>query len=63
MRSLLGLVLLFATMAHAQPPAFHVLAFYSETVEHDHVYFAHQAIVFYSRVAKRGHFDFTTTTH
>ena len=62
MKSLLLLVLLFAAMAHAQQPTFHVLAFYSETVEHDHVDFAHQAIAFYSCVARRRHFDFTTTT-
>src|SRR5882762_10054289 len=47
--------------AHAQHPAFRVLAFYSETVEHDHVDFAHQAIDFYTAAAKRGHYDFQTT--
>ena len=50
------------TTVHAQEPSFHVLAFYSETVEHDHVDFAHQAIAFYTAVAQHRHFDLTTTT-
>jgi type 1 glutamine amidotransferase len=57
--------LLFALMlsshAQSQPPTFRVLAFYSETVEHDHVDFAHQAIEFYTAAAKRGHYSFETT--
>jgi len=44
-------------------PTFRVLAFYSETVEHDHVDFAHQAIAFYSKAAPRDHFEFVTTTN
>ncbi|RSL18031.1 trehalose utilization protein [Edaphobacter aggregans] len=44
-----------------QQPAFHVLAFYSETVERDHVDFAHQAIEFYKAAAQRDHFEFSTT--
>ncbi len=49
---------------HAQQqPRFHVLAFYSETVEHDHVDFAHQAIQFYSAAAKRENFEFAATTN
>ncbi len=49
---------------HAQQqPRFHVLAFYSETVEHDHVDFAHQAIRFYSAAAQRGHYEFASTTN
>jgi uncharacterized protein len=48
--------------AHAQQqPRFHVLAFYSETVEHDHIDFAHQAIKFYTDAAKRENFEFTAT--
>jgi hypothetical protein len=62
MKYIFALTLLFVTQVHAQQSSFHVLAFYSETVEHDHVDFAHQAIVFYSEVSKRRHFDFTTTT-
>jgi uncharacterized protein len=50
--------------AHAQQkPAFRVLAFYSENVEHDHVEFAHQAIRFYSSTARRDHFEFASTTN
>jgi type 1 glutamine amidotransferase len=49
--------------AQPQPPSFRVLAFYSNTVEHDHVDFAHQAISFYSALARRDRFDFITTTN
>jgi uncharacterized protein len=63
MKLLLALTFLLASVAQAQQPAFHVLAFYSETVEHDHVDFAHQAIKFYTAAAQRDHFDFTSTTN
>jgi len=46
--------------AYAQP-RFRVLAFYSETVEHDHVDFAHQAIDFYTKAAKEAGYSFETT--
>jgi type 1 glutamine amidotransferase len=49
--------------AQESKPKFHVLAFYSETVEHDHVDFAHQAIEFFSKAAQRDHFEFATTTN
>jgi len=49
-------------VAHAQS-SFRVLAFYSETVEHDHVDFAHQAIGFYSAAAVRDHFEFVSTAN
>jgi type 1 glutamine amidotransferase len=52
----------FSATAYAQQPKFRVLAFYSETVEHDHVDFAHQAIQFYTEAAKRDQFSFETTT-
>lgn len=61
-------VLLIAVLAalsiqtFAQPPKFHVLAFYSDTVEHDHVEFAHQAIQFYTDAAKHDGFEFTPTS-
>lgn len=63
MRRLALFLLLFASLRGfaQEKPAFRVLAFYSETVEHDHVDFAHQAITFYSAQAKRDHFDFDTT--
>jgi uncharacterized protein len=63
MRLLLALTFLLASVAQAQQPAFHVLAFYSETVEHDHVDFAHQAIKFYTAAAQRDRFDFASTTN
>jgi type 1 glutamine amidotransferase len=63
MRFLLPLALSLATVAHAQQPVLHVLAFYSETVEQDHVDFAHQAIQFYTADAQRNHFQFTSTTN
>ncbi len=63
MKYLIALSFLLVPAVPAQPPAFHVLAFYSETVEHDHVDFAHQAIKFYTTNAQRDHFDFTSTTN
>jgi type 1 glutamine amidotransferase len=66
MRRVLCIALLltfcFRLGAQEKQPAFRVLAFYSETVEHDHVDFAHQAIKFYSDAAQRDHFEFTPTT-
>lgn len=62
----LAVLLALATIcagAQAQRPKFHVLAFYSETVEHDHVDFAHQAIDFFSKAARRDDFEFATTTN
>jgi len=44
-------------------PAFKVIAFYSTTVEPDHVDFANDAIKFYSDLAVRAHFGFDTTTN
>lgn len=53
----------FGVRAQTPQQPIHVLAFYSETVEHDHVDFAHQAIKFYTEAAKRDHFEFVTTTN
>ncbi|MDP4248719.1 MAG: ThuA domain-containing protein [Bacteroidota bacterium] len=44
-------------------PAFKALAFYSTTVESDHVDFAKDAIRFYSRLAAEKNFVFDTTTN
>jgi type 1 glutamine amidotransferase len=44
-------------------PAFKALAFYTTTVESDHVDFAKQAIRYYSRLAAAKHFVFDTTTN
>ena len=55
------LVLLTLSRVEAQKPTFRALAFYSETVEHDHVDFAHQAIKFYGDMARRDGFEFVAT--
>jgi uncharacterized protein len=57
------LAALSLSIAQAQQPELHVLAFYSEKVEHDHVDFALQAIRFYSNLAQQKHFEFATTTN
>jgi len=65
MRRLLQWIFLLTAASCAvfaqQRPQFRVLAFYSETVEHDHVDFAHDAIRFCTAAAERDHFTFTTT--
>ena len=48
--------------AATPPPAFKVLAFYSTTVEGDHVAFAYDAIRFYRELAARQGFQFDTTS-
>jgi uncharacterized protein len=52
-----------ATAAIGQNKTFRVLAFYSTSVEQDHVDFAMQAIPFFKAMAKRDHFDFETTSN
>ena len=47
----------------AQPVKKHVLAFYSTTVEADHVMFARQALTFYQELSKKNGFDFASTTN
>ena len=44
-------------------PRYRVLAFYSNTVERDHVDFAYDAIRFYSDLALRKNFSFDTTSN
>ena len=61
--SLLASLMILGAASPAQQASFRVLAFYSETVEHDHVDFAHQAIRFYTEAAQRDHFQFATTTN
>jgi hypothetical protein len=51
-----------AVQLHAQQPRFHVLAFYSNHEEPDHVAFAHQALTYFSALAKKDNFDWQTTT-
>lgn len=47
----------------AQTPVFKVIAFYSTTVESDHVDFAMDAIKFYSKMAVEKNFVFDTTAN
>jgi hypothetical protein len=63
MKYLLALGFLLTPVVQAQQPIFHVLAFYSETVERDHLDFAHQAIKFYAAAAQRDHFNFVSTAN
>src|SRR5882757_5398326 len=50
------------TIVFGQNASLHVLAFYSKNVEHDHVAFAEQALLFFADAAKRNSFDFESTT-
>src|SRR5713101_5167261 len=61
---LLSLIVLFSPgAALAQQPRFKVLAFYSTSVEPDHVLFAEGALKFFSQVAEKNTFTFDSTTH
>lgn len=61
---LLTLILLFSpSAALAQQPRFRVLAFYSTSVEPDHVLFAEGALKFFSEAAQKNNFTFDSTTH
>src|ERR1700743_2401023 len=57
--------LTFACSAQPQAaqPRFHVLAFYTEKTEADHVDFARQAVTFFEAEAKRDNFDWHVTTN
>src|SRR3981081_4047006 len=59
------LVLVYACSAFPQTaqPKFHVLAFYTEKTEADHVDFARQAVTFFEADAKRDNFDWHVTTN
>jgi type 1 glutamine amidotransferase len=48
---------------YGQSEPFHVLAFYSQHVEQDHVDFALQALPFFEAMGKRDHFDFAATSN
>jgi uncharacterized protein len=54
---------LLANRGYGQGPSFHVLAFYTSTVENDHVDFANNIIPFYRQLALRDNFSFDTTTN
>ena len=61
---LVTLVLLFSlSAALAQQPRFKMLAFYSTSVEPDHVLFAEGALKFFSETAQKNNFTFDSTTH
>jgi len=47
----------------APVPAFHVLAFYTDKGEPDHIDFARQAIHFYDELSSRANFIFAATTN
>ena len=51
-----------SAMPQAVQPKFHVLAFYTEKTEADHVDFARQAVTFFEAEAKRDNFDWHVTT-
>src|SRR5262249_16911347 len=46
----------------SQSPEFRVLAFYTTTVEKDHVDFARDALHFFAHLANKDHFDIDSTT-
>ena len=54
-------LILFGELS-AQQYANRVLAFYTTTVERDHVQFARDALQFYARLAGQKHFQFDSTT-
>jgi YVTN family beta-propeller protein len=56
-------VLLGTTVSAGQQPRFKVLAFYSTSVEPDHLLFAESALKFFTACAARDGFAFDTTTN
>ena len=56
------LAICLAASAIASPPRFKVLAFWTKTVEPDHVHFAQDAIKFFTKIAAKHGFEFDTTT-
>jgi uncharacterized protein len=61
--SFLFLLLLANAFTHGQHSRFHVLAFYSEKTEPDHVSFALDAVKFLNERAAKEQFTFETTTN
>jgi type 1 glutamine amidotransferase len=59
----LGALLLAPVDAASSAASFHVLAFYEDQGEPDHIMFARQAIAFFTETAARDHFSFAATTH
>ncbi|HEY3705562.1 MAG TPA: ThuA domain-containing protein [Terracidiphilus sp.] len=56
-------ILVLCLPASPQQAAKHVLAFYSASVERDHVIFAEQALKFFASDAKAHGFEFSSTTN
>jgi type 1 glutamine amidotransferase len=56
-------LLLAPVTGYSQQPSFHVLAFYTDKGEPDHIYFAKEALAFYEELAKKNYFAFEATTH
>jgi uncharacterized protein len=48
-------------ISSAQKPGFKVIAFYTTTVEKDHVDFAHDALRFFTKLSKEKNFQFDST--
>jgi uncharacterized protein len=60
---LLAFATIFSTgLLSAQKTRFKVVAFYTTTVERDHVQFAQDALAFFTKLAKEKNFQFDTTT-
>ncbi len=57
------MVPLIAFALAAKIPKFRVIAFWTPTVESDHVHFAHDAIKFYANLALKRDFGFDVTTN
>lgn len=55
--------LLSPAVAAAQQNSFHVLAFYTDKGEQDHIDFAKQALSFFAGLAKKNNFQLEATTH
>jgi len=60
---LIIIVLLFNIQAFCQNPRFKAIAFYTTTVERDHVWFANDALKFFGSLAEKDNFVFDTTTN
>jgi type 1 glutamine amidotransferase len=54
---------LAATPTDSRQPAFRILAFYTDRGEPDHIAFASQALSFFTGLAQKEHFVFTSTTN
>jgi type 1 glutamine amidotransferase len=52
----------FVAVSYGQQPSMHVLAFYSTTVERDHVDFAEHALNFFASSAAKNNYSFSSTT-